>query len=83
MSRISQIDILDYQHPQPMPDDVIIRYTMDDGLGWIEVRHKGTYLEIMSGGSTSAIRLLVQPWVSNQIRLSLEPEYRQAPRLLP
>jgi hypothetical protein len=70
MARIQHIDMLDSQHPQNLPADAVLRYTLDHG--WIEVRHKDTFLEITGNGLNSTVRLLIEPWSSNQILLSLE-----------
>jgi len=55
----------------PLADESIVQFTLPTGV--IEVRHKGTYLEVHMCTAQGFKRLLIQPWVSNQVFLSIEP----------
>jgi len=60
----------------PLPDETILTFDFGN-LGKLELRHKGTYIEVHRTGGASLTRLTVEPVVSNQVWLRLEPPYQE------
>ena len=56
----------------PLPDDTII--TLNFGGNTVELRHKGTYLEVHGNVRTSFCRMVIEPRVSNEVWIRLEPD---------
>jgi hypothetical protein len=75
MSSIERITYRGVLHPNsndatPLDDDTIVQFTLPHGV--IEIRHRGTYLEVNKIG-LSATRLLMEPLASNLLTLTVEP----------
>lgn len=58
----------------PLPDDAIIQFSLPNGI--IEIRHKGSYLEVCNvtyrGRVAADTRLTVEPRAGNILFLQLE-----------
>lgn len=75
MPPLSYYRILDFDKPHnALTDDTIVVYNLP--LGRLELRLKGSHLEVSCHPNQSHSRLTIEPVVSNQIRLRLEPEIK-------
>jgi hypothetical protein len=54
-----------------LPDNAVVSFTFDGGT--IELRHKGTYLEVHSNVRNGFHHLMVEPRVSNEVWIRIVP----------